>query len=267
MENNNSPYTLITGGSEGIGKALALECARRGMNVLLVALPGDTLSETAAIIQKNYQVKVDTLAIDLTEKEAPEKVYAWCKKMKYEVNILINNAGMAGTAVFEESTPDYSDNRILLNIRALVLMCRLFIPGLKKFDHAYILNISSLSAFFSIPYKSVYSASKTFVLNFSKAIRYELKDTPIQISIVCPNGVVTNPGTYARTRAHGFAGRLTTVPVEKLAAYTMNRMLRGRKLIIPGRFNYFLLFLQKILPEFLKMKILLHEFKKEVAVS
>ena len=264
---NKKKYTLITGGSEGIGKGFAFECAKRGMNILLVALPGKELENTANELKKKYSLKVETLAIDLTEKNAPNNVFDWCKKNNYVVNILINNAGVAGTAVFDESTPEYSDMRIQLNIRALVLLCRYFIPEMKELSKAYILNVSSLSAYYAIPYKSIYSSTKAFVLNFSKAVRDELYGTSISVSVVCPNGVYSNEGTYSRIAAHGNMGKYTAISIDELAKVTIKEMLRRKVVIIPKFINRLLVFLGKIMPDSLKQRMLKNEFRKEVDLT
>ncbi|NJO91707.1 MAG: SDR family NAD(P)-dependent oxidoreductase, partial [Chloroflexia bacterium] len=198
---------------------------------------------------------------------APEEVYNWSKGKGYVVDILVNNAGIAGTSVFDESPLGYSDLRIMVNVRALVLLCRLFIPDLKKLPKAYILNTGSLSAYYSIPYKSVYSASKAFVLNFTKAIREELRDTSISVSIVNPNGVFTNDGTFGRINAHGAKGRLTAVSTDELAQITIPAMFKGKAVIIPKFINKFLLVLQKLIPGKVEQRILRKEFMKEVRVS
>ena len=261
---NKEKYTLITGGSKGIGKGFAFECARSGMSILLVARSRDNLERTANEIHKKYQVLVDIFAIDLTENEAPQNVFDWCKKNNYVVNILINNAGIGGTVKFEESTPEYIDMQIQLNIKTLVLLCRYFIPEMKKLPKAHILNVSSLSAFFAIPYKSIYSASKVFVLNFSKAIRSELYDSSISVSVVCPNGVITNEEISSRIESYGKTGKAATISVVKLATITIEEMLKGKAVIIPKFIDSLLILLGKIMPANLKQHILRNQFKKEV---
>lgn len=260
-------YALITGGSQGIGKAMALECAKRGLNLILIALPGRELEETALEIKSKYNVKVHFKAIDLTEKTGPEEVYNWCRDNHYTVNILVNNAGIAGTALFETSTIEYSDLRIQLNIRALVLLTRYFLPDMKKLDKAFILNVSSMAAFYAIPYKTIYAASKAFVLIFSKALREELRNTSIKVSVVCPNGVRTNPGTYGRINAHGLKGKITQITPELLAKKAIQYLFNGKVVIIPGRINRFLLLLKYIVPGSIQQKILAREFKKEMMVK
>jgi len=261
------PFTLITGASSGIGKAFAWYCGSKNMNLLLVSLPEENLESVAKEINQKYGVTTFFLEVDLSTLNGPENVYKWAKENNYQVNILINNAGIAGTTIFENSDPSYSDVRIMVNIRALVLLTRYFLPELKKLDAAYILNVGSLSAFFSIPYKTVYSASKAFVVNFSRALRYELRNSSVSVSVVCPNGVHTNAGTHSRIEAHGAKGRLTAIPVEKLAEEAVTKLLKKQFLYVPLRINRFILILQKIIPERTLQNILTREFMKEVKVS
>jgi hypothetical protein len=266
-DNFQKTYTLITGGSEGIGKAFAIECAARSMNLIIVALPDSHLDKISALIQAQYNVDVITLGIDLTEPDAPQKIWTFCREKRLMVNILINNAGITGSTVFEEASPAYIDLRIQLNIRALVLLTRFFLPDLKKLERACILNVSSMSAFYPIPYKSIYSASKAFVLNFSKAVREELRNSRVFVSTLCPSGVRTNVQSFSRIDSHGSFGKLTQVPAEKIARISMTKMLRGKKLIIPGRFNRILYILGRIMPESLKLRVLSREFKKELTAG
>lgn len=266
IEEQPIKYTLITGGSSGIGKALAWECAKRRWNLLLVALPGRDLQEAAEQITAAYpDVKVQCLEIDLTAHDAPEEVYNWCMQNEYNVNMLINNAGIAGTTLFEDSPLAYSDERIQLNIRALVLLTRLFISELKKHPKSYLLNVGSLSAFYAIPYKSIYSATKAFVVFFTRSIKEELRGSNLNVSVVCPNGVATNDGTHGRIAAHGLKGKLTQVTAQKVAKISIDGLLRNKTVIIPGRLNVFLFRIGYFIPIRLKQRLLSREFKCELS--
>lgn len=259
--------TLITGASSGIGKAMARYCGKKGMNLLLISLPGENLSQVADEIAKECHVFTDYLEIDLTLPDGPLKVHEWTLENGYDVNILINNAGVAGSSVFESSELKYIDDRILLNIRALVLLSRLFLPVLKRHPKSYILNVGSMAGFFSIPFKSMYSSSKAFVVSFSRSLKTELKGSGISISVLCPNGVQTNSKTEVNIKSHGKMGHLTQLNPEQVARKGIDGMLAGKFLIIPGVINYFLLFLRSILPRWLQQRILKSEFLKEVKAT
>lgn len=263
----NKKYALVTGASSGIGKSIATEMASRKMDLLLVSLPNENLAGVGSFLQKEYSVEVHILETDLSEPDGPRKVFEWAGKNHYPVYFLVNNAGIAGTAHFEQSDDDYIDKRILVNIRALVFLTRYFLPSMLKMEEAYILNVSSLSAFYSIPFKSLYSASKAFVLNFSRALKTEFKKENISITVLCPNGVKTNEGTFARIEAHGNKGKWTAIASEDIARISVDACFQKKFLLIPGRINRILIFFSKLIPRILQQRILYNEFSKELKVS
>lgn len=260
-------YTLITGASSGIGKAIAYECGKRGMNMILVSLPNQNLELVAKDLADKFKVETVFIETDLTRLDSPKELFNQTQAEGLEVNILINNAGVAGASYFEESALDYIDERIFLNIRALVMLTRLYLPVLSKHKKSYILNVSSLAAFFCIPYKSIYSASKAFVLNFSRSLCGELEGKGVSISVLFPNGVRTNETTHKRIDAHGFIGQWTEVKVEEVARAAIKGMLKRRFYIIPGSVSHFLLFLRFILPIPVQQRLISREFIKEAKVT
>ena len=129
MRNEN--YVLITGASEGFGKALALECAGREFNLVLVALPGSGLDNLAEYIRKNFDVKVFCFEHDLSLKEECYNLFKGVNERKLPVKILINNAGMGGTHFFEERNAEFYYRQIELNVVAPTLLTHLFLEMLK----------------------------------------------------------------------------------------------------------------------------------------
>lgn len=258
-------YTLITGGSSGIGKALAFECARRKMNLILVSRPGPRLAAAAEEVSSMYKnVDVKYLTIDLTEMDAPQRVFDWCGGQGLKVNYLINNAGTVGTTPFDRCDPEYLDSLIMLNIRALTLLTRLFLPELKKYPVSKILNIGSMSGFFPIPYKSVYSASKAYVHSFSKSLESELKGSGVGVYLVAPNGVQSNPRVTDRIRDHKLMGRLVSMTAEKFAVLTLDKVEKGNKFYIPLFSNKLLFALSRIMPDAFMLNLVKKEFRKEL---
>lgn len=260
-------YTLITGASSGIGKSMAWYCGSLGMNLILVSLPEEGLGQVAHEIEEKYKIKTVFFETDLSILDSPQALFDWTQQNRFEVNILINNAGVAGASVFESSDIKYIDDRILLNIRALVVLSRLYLPILRLHEKSYILNVGSMAAFWPIPYKSLYSSSKAFVLYFSKSIRSELKGTGVSVSVLCPNGVRTNDATNVRINSHGKVGRLTELSAERVARAGVDGMLKRKFVIIPGRINRLVLLIGKILPPAIQQKLLVREFMKEVRVT
>jgi short-subunit dehydrogenase len=241
-------YALITGASQGLGRALAHECARRGMNLVLVALPSSGLEHVAHEIEQRHGVHVGCIEMDLTANGSPEALYGWLQVQKVQLSILINNAGVVYNTRFEDSTLSENETCILLNNLATVKITHLLLPELKRCPSARILNVASLAAFFPMPYMLVYAASKAFVLNFSLALRAELRHTPVRVSVLCPNGIRTNRYCQDLIAANGLAARLTCMDPDDVARYAVRGMLKGTAVIVPGALNQFIGMTSKFVP-------------------
>jgi short-subunit dehydrogenase len=245
-------YTLITGASDGFGKALAIECARRKMNLVLVALPGPELSNLAGFIQKNFLVDVKTFEKDLTNEADCYDLHLDILFLDLRINILINNAGIGNTQMFTETSTEFLKRQIKLNVMATTLLTSLFIPELKKHGPAYLLNIGSLSCFFYLPKKQVYGATKSFIYFFSKCLRRELRQENISVSVACPGGMNTNFSVSLINRTTNFISRISILNPEKVAPIVIGKMLKGKAVIVPGRMNQFSMLLNKLLPSCIK---------------
>ncbi|MDQ3073739.1 MAG: SDR family oxidoreductase [Bacteroidota bacterium] len=257
-------YTLITGASSGIGKALATECAGRGMNLILVALPGDDLEDLAWELEARYEVRTVTFGIDLTAPASAESIYEFCRSSGYKVNMLINNAGRGFAGTFDASSPSLNDSLILLNIHSLVMLTQYFITDLKQQDNAYILNLGSMASFHPVPYKSVYAASKSFVFSFSRSLREELKRTNVKVSVLCPGPVVTSAEVQARIDKQGLLAKIPLMMPDAVAAIAIRKLLAGKPVIIPGFFNKFYMVLIKFIPRMVHQFVLERALRRNV---
>ncbi len=160
-------YAVITGASMGLGKAFAIECAKRNMNLILISLPDENLNELCGKLELAHGIKAHYYETDLTTPEAVEELAQWINE-KFSVQMIINNAGIGGSRIFSDTSVDYLENIILLNISAMVFLTRLLLPELKRHPSAFILNVSSLAALSPLPFKTVYPASKAFIHHFSQ---------------------------------------------------------------------------------------------------
>lgn len=248
----NKHYTLITGASDGFGKALAIECARRKMNLALVALPGPELANLAKFIQKNFCVDVKVFEKDLICEPQCYDLLLEILHAGLHVNILINNAGIGNTQVFSETSPEFFKRQIKLNVIATTLLTSLFIPELRKYGPSHLLNIGSLSSFFYLPKKQVYGATKSFIYFFSKCLRHELKEENISVSVACPGGMNTNFTVSMLNRTGNCFSRISILNPEQVAPIVIEKMLKGKEVIIPGMVNRFSMVLDKLLPSFVK---------------
>ncbi len=260
MKNNNF-YTLITGASQGIGKAFAFECASKGMNLFLVALPDHHLHTVEKTIKERYEVQIITFSIDLTSPGAIRKVYEFALDNYIRVNFLINNAGFGTSGTFENSDYDLNLKMIQLNVQALVGMTHFFIPDLKNNAPAHILNMSSMEATLPLPYKAVYTGTKNFIYTFSLALREELKGTGVQVSVLCPGPVLTNEDGYKRIKSQGSKAKLMINMPENVVKKAIRDTSKGKSVIIPGFLPYIIIKISKFFPTNVKMKILERVFR------
>jgi short-subunit dehydrogenase len=263
MKKDEKAYTLITGASKGLGKEIAYECARRGNNLILVALPGEDLKGFCRYLELKYKISASCYETDLTKNNAPLELTYWVKK-NFSVNILINNAGVGGTIPFGECSADYMDKIILLNIRALTLITRQMLSELKKHSRAYILNVASLAAFSPIPFKTVYPASKAFVYSFSRGLQEELKGTSVRVSVLCPGQIMTNHDAEERIKRLGLLGRFGLLPADKIARIAISSLLNDKKIIIPGILSKVNLFIIKALPSGIRIHLFARLVRKEI---
>lgn len=230
----NTGYTLITGASMGIGKALAEECARRRLDLLLVALPGPELEELAAELREKYRVDVQVLGLDMLAADASEKIYAWCLENDFPVDKLINNIGVGGRSDFETSDLPGLGKMLVLNIHMATFLSRLFVERLKKHPRSYILNVGSAAGFFHVPHKAVYSATKAYLYSLTRSLRSELKPLGIHVALLAPGGADNKHDPVVHRKVNGWLHRNLHHPLERIAREGMDGLLGGRRVIVPG---------------------------------
>ena len=254
-------YTLITGSSAGTGKQIAIECAKRGFNLFLVSLPDSGLESFSDELRETYPVDVKHLSIDLRKRKSPQKVFDFTQKNHLTVNILVNNAGLGFNGKLEDQNVSLIDTMILLNLRASTLLTFFFIPEMKKLGKAYILNISSFAAFSPLPYKSVYAATKTYLLFLTQALNNELKGSNISVTSVHPNGITSERAMEA-VKKSSFIARLASLTPAQVAKISIDNMLSESVFVVPGVVNKFYYYFGCILPHGIILKIIGHIFRK-----
>ncbi len=255
-------YALITGASQGLGKAFTEECARRGMHPLLVALPGTGLRALSAEIAARYGVESHYLERDLTDPSGPEQVAHWVASHGWPLRLLINNAGVSTHGLFADTSLARNERVMNLNMAAVVRATHLLIPTLQRNGPSYILNVASLAAMGPMPYMPVYAASKAFVLSFTLALREELHRSRVGVSVLCPGGMPTNGAAATRIGANGLGGRLSALRPERVARIALSRTLRGRACIIPGWLNKIVAVVSSVTPRTVFTRSVSNQFER-----
>jgi len=247
-ENGSSPrHALVTGSSQGLGRALAEECASRGMNVFLVALPGSGLADVAQGISERWNVRARWLEADLTEDDACNRLLEALDRDAFPVDLLVNNAGIGSIGTFADSPLSGHESVMCLNMLALTRLTHRMIPQLAGRANAHILNVASLGAFFPMVSLPVYSATKSFVLTFSLALHEELRGS-IGVGTLCPNTIRNDKATEEYVDQLPLLCRQACLYPSEIARAGVDGLLRGKSIIVPGFINKILRVIGPVVP-------------------
>jgi uncharacterized protein len=241
-------WAVVTGASQGIGRAMASEAARRGLNLFLLALPETGLPAVADELSRLYNVECEFWEIDLSDLSGVSDFAEYVGASRRSVELLVNNAGIGGKGGFARQDPDRIAAMIGVNVGGLTLLTRRLLPHLLADGEAHILNVASLAGWYPSPGMSVYAATKAYVISFSLALRDELEGTGVSVSVLCPSGVVTKEQIVKELSSQGFWGRTTSRYPDQLARYAIPRTYRKRRILVPGVVNRMLRIAGRITP-------------------
>lgn len=226
---------LITGASAGIGAAFAQQLAARQTDLVLIARSQDKLEELANSLKHQYQIQVDIIVQDLTAADATETIFQRVQQLGRPIDLLVNNAGIGDYGDFVESDRDFQLKMVQLNTAAIADLCHRFLPGMRQRRTGGIINMSSVAAFQSMPYFSIYAATKAFILSFSEALWAENRSYGVHVLAVCPGPV----GIKFFQQA-GFPSTLVDVaakvntPVETVVQDALRAFEKREPIVIPG---------------------------------
>ena len=241
------PTALVTGASAGIGLAMAHVLARRGYDLVLVARRETVLLDLARTLEQTHGTKARVVPADLSEQAAPSALHAAVRQSGEPVDLLVNNAGFGLRGRFDTTDPAVAARMIQVNVAALVVLTRAFLPDMIARGSGCVLNVASIAAFVPGPYLSVYYASKAFVLSFSEAVAEELRGTGVHISVLCPGPTPTEFQAVAGIRTSRVA-RLGFLSPDVVAEIGVAGALAGRRVVIPGIRNALVPWAARILP-------------------
>lgn len=237
---------LITGASSGLGADFARVLSKYGYDLILVARRKGKLEK----LKKELTTNVEIIDMDISSTFNCMELYHQVKKEK--IDILINNAGFGLFGKFESTKLDTELDMIDLNIKTVHTLTKLFLKDFIKRDSGYILNVASAAAFLPGPMMSTYYATKAYVLHLTEAINEELRreDSNVYVGSLCPGPVNTEFNDVAKVK---FA--LKGLNSYDVAAYTIKKMFRGKRIIVPGLKTKLGISLSKFLPMKTKAKI------------
>ncbi len=234
-ERNSSPYAMVTGGSKGIGYAIARALARRNYNLVLIGRQMDDLVIAKNKLTSEFNVHIDVLSYDLTNAGAADEIYKWSEAKNLKLQFLCNVAGIGGAQDYPAAPLEKMRFMVQLNIESLMAITMRLLPLLKANHPSYILNVSSLAGFAPMPVKNLYAATKSAVIFFSYALRYQLVHEKISVSCLCPGPVFTKPEIIKDTQEKlGWFGAAMAVEPEKLGEAAIRKTLKRKMIIVPG---------------------------------
>lgn len=235
MENSKT-FTLITGGTSGIGYELAKIFAEKGHNLILVSRDEADLTITRnELLQQGNEVII--ISKDLFEKQSPFDLYNEVCEKGYDVDILVNNAGQGQFGEFADTNIYRELSIIQLNISSLVVLTKLFLQDMIKKGRGRIMNLSSITSKAPGPLNSVYHGTKAFVQSFTQAIAEEVKDKGITVTALLPGATDTDFFNKADMQQSKMVkeGKLDDAKMVAQAGYTA--LMKGEQMVVSGGFK------------------------------
>jgi len=233
-------YALVTGGSSGMGLEYVRQLADRGWNVIIAALRQDETDVVKAEMDLKYpELDFVSVGMDLAAPDSAEKLFDKVKELRPDafVEVLINNAGMMCTRYFRTMEPGRISAVMMLHNHTLAMLCRLYLPGMLERKRGYILNVSSLGAWFAYPLLTTYSSTKAFTHTFTKALRLECRGTGVSVADIC-FGAVDTPLLPVSDKIRKIAKAVHVMITPEKAVRTALKMLfSGHSGKIPGFMN------------------------------
>lgn len=243
------PVALVTGASSGIGAAIAAALARRGYDLILTARREDRLRALAGELEEAHGVAAQVVAHDLGVPGGARALHARVAELGSPVELLVNNAGFGIYGHAWEQELVRVEAMLELNMTALTVLTQLFLPEMVARGRGRVLQVASIGAFQPSPLYAAYAATKAYVLNYSHAVNWELRQAGVDVRVtsLCPG--------LTRSEFHEVADHLKPPSVERLmmsaeavAERGVKAALAGRAVVTPGWVNALGGFLVKLVP-------------------
>ena len=240
MDNYQDITALVTGASSGIGEALARSLARRGVGgLILVARSVDRLERLAGELRARHGTAATVIRADLSRPSAPAELKAETDRQGLRVDLLVNNAGFGSYGPFEALPLERETDMVAVNVAAVVVLTRLYLPGIIAGGRGGVLTVASTAGFQPTPYMTTYGATKAFVLSFTEGLWAEMRDrghAGVRVSCLCPGGTATEFGANVGAERGRFES-LPSASAADVAEAGLDAWERNAPSYIVGRAN------------------------------
>ena len=229
-------YALITGATGGLGKAFVYEAASRGYHLLLTGRSVDKLSALQDEVQAVYpDTEIRIYPADLSDTASRKTLMQRIEEEGVRISFLGNIAG----ADIQKGLTEYTEEKIAfqcrVNFEAAVSLCRFAI--LHKAEELQIVNLSSVSGIYPMPYFAIYSAAKGALTSFSQALRQEMKGKGVKVTAILPGAMPTREDIKEQIKGQGLWGKLAAKTPQSVAKASFNAVKRNRRKVIVGFWN------------------------------
>ena len=251
-------YTLITGGASGLGLDLSRLFAKEKHNLFLVSSNQNNLDAAKTELEKEYDVEVCVLAVDLSDNREFYKVKEYTDKNNMHIDYLVNCSGFGDKCDFKDMDIDKQIRMVELNCNAPMYLMNVYLKGMLEANEGHILNVASIASYFPGPYMCTYHATKAYLLNISEAIYRELKGTNVHLTTICPGPFWSNFVKKAGNE-HTFK-KIKPLSSEEVAQISFDAMKKHKMTKVIGFNNRALIFFSR----FVSKKIILDSSAKKI---
>lgn len=250
------PCVIVTGASEGIGLALAHRfAAGTRLPIVMIARRPEPLAAAARAVAERNRIEAIPLPLDLTDRDAAERIEAALRERGLHAEILINNAGVGLAGDFAGHEEAAIAALLDLNVRALSLLARRFLPAMIERRRGGIINIASLGGFAPGPYQAAYYASKAYVVSLSRALARETAGTGVHVCVVAPGPVDTQFHARMGADASLYRYLMPAMSADAVARSAWRGWRLGMRVIHPGPLTPLTSMLMRLTPWLLLVPI------------
>lgn len=251
-----TPMAVVTGGSDGIGLAIAREFGRAGYRLLLVARNQAKLDAAAASLGSELGTPVATAAIDVRAPYAISLIDQALDRLGGYCDVLVNCAGVGHAGPFETAPPDEIAALIDVNVQALAKFSRHYLPAMRSRARGGIMNVASTGGLTPGPWQAAYYASKAFVISLTEAVAYEARGQGVRIAVLVPGPVETAFHERMRGETGLYLKLMMPLSPERVARVAVRDFRWGRRVIAPGLLNMASGIALRLVPHFILIPII-----------
>ena len=238
--------TLVTGACGGLGRAFVKILAEKKENLILTGTSEEKLKTLIDDFKNEFSdIFVKTVVCDLSSEKDRKSVMQEIENSDLVVNKLINNAGLIIEGDVFRFSNEELEKAVMVNCIGTVELTKMIAEKRDESKKLEILTVSSQASFQPMPHMAIYGATKSFLTSMMTALKVEWKNKNIIVTTVCPSGMATNKEMIESIRSMGFNGKITTLPVEKVAKCALKALKKKKAIVIPGVFNKIIYFLSK----------------------